>query len=93
MSVNENIKFLENIKQDFKRTISWNKYRPEIAIQLRNNNLDYLIDPTFKNIKRLFVLSFKKGNYDPTRNSFDEYYIPFVEIKDFNVLVYFLITQ
>ena len=26
LSVNDNIKFLENIKQGFKKTISWNKY-------------------------------------------------------------------
>ena len=52
LSINDNIKFLENIKQDFKRTISWNKYRSEITTQPKNNNLDYLIDPTFGNIKR-----------------------------------------
>ena len=42
--VNDNIKFLENIKQGFKRKISWNKYRCEITKQIKNNNLDYLID-------------------------------------------------
>ena len=31
LSVNDNIKFLENIKQGFKRTFSWNKYRSEIT--------------------------------------------------------------
>ena len=43
--------------------------------QRKINNLDYLIDPTFRNIDKLFVLSFKNGNDDPTRNSFDEYYM------------------
>ena len=56
LSINDNIKFLENIKQGFKRTISWNNYRSEITAQPKNNNLDYLIDPTFRNINRLFVL-------------------------------------
>ena len=59
LSINDNIKFLENIKQRFKRIISWNKYRSEITTQPKNNNLDYLIDPTFRNINRLFVLSQK----------------------------------
>ena len=86
-SINDNVKFLENIKQGFKRTISWNKYRSEITTQTKNNNLDYLIDPTFRNINRLFILSFKNGNDDPTRNSFDEYDITLVEIKDFNALI------
>ena len=29
--MNHNIKFLEKLKQVFKRTISWNKYKSEIA--------------------------------------------------------------
>ena len=46
-----------------------------MSTQTKNNNLDYLIDPTFWNINRLFVFSFKNGNDDPKRNSFDRYYI------------------
>ena len=87
LSINNNNKFFENIKQGFKRTISWNKYRSEIITQTKNNNLYYLTDPTFRNINRLFVLSFKNGNDDLARNSFDKYYMPLVEIKDFNALV------
>ena len=33
LTINDNIKFLENIKQGFKRTISWNRYRSEITAQ------------------------------------------------------------
>ena len=29
LSYNDNIKFLENTKQGFKRTIPWNKYRSD----------------------------------------------------------------
>ena len=72
LSINDNIKLLENIKKGFKRTISWNKYRSEMTAQPKNNSLDYLIDPTFRDINRLFVLSFKNGKSYPTRNSFDE---------------------
>ena len=50
-------------------------YRSEITTQTKNNNLDYLIDPTFADINRLFVLSFKNGDNDATRNSFDKYYM------------------
>ena len=65
-SINDNIKFLKNIKQGFKTTISWNKYRSEITTQTKKSNLGYLIDPTLRIIIRLFVLSFKNGNNDPT---------------------------
>ena len=73
------------MKREFKRTISWNKHRSEITTQPKNNNLDNMIDPTFRNINRLFALSFKNGNNDPTRNSFVKYYMPLVE--HFNALI------
>ena len=56
LSINDKIKFLENKKQEFKRTISWNKYRSEVATQPKNINLEYIIDPKFSNVNRLFVL-------------------------------------
>ena len=62
ISINDNIKFLQNIKQGFKRTISCKKYRSEITTQSKNNNLDYLIDPTFRSIDVLFLRSFKNIN-------------------------------
>ena len=86
MSLNDYNRFLENIKQGFKRTNSWNK-RSEITKRPKNNNLGYMIDPTFRNINRLFVLSFKNGGNDSTRNYFDEYHMPLVEIKDFSDLI------
>ena len=81
LSVNDNTKFLENIKQKFKRAISWNKHRSEITAQTKNNILDYLIDPIFRNINTLFVISFKNGNNDPSINLFYRNYMPLVEIK------------
>ena len=59
----------------------------KIITQPKNNNLDYLIDPAFRKINRLLVLSFKNGNNDPLRNYFNMYYISLVEIKDFNTLI------
>ena len=47
--------------------------------QIKNNNLNYLIDLT-----RLFVLS---SENEANRTSFSKYYVPKVEIKDFNVLI------
>ena len=52
--------------------------------QTQNNNLNYLIDPTFTKVNRLFVLSFE-DEYD--RRYFSKYYVPSVQIKDFNVLI------
>ena len=58
-----------------------------MTIQPQNNNLNYLIDPTFMNVNRLFVLSFPSNSNTDSRYSFSNYYVPKVQIKDFNVLV------
>ena len=60
------VTFLENMKQRFKRTICWNKYRSELTTETKHNNLDYLIYSTFRSINNLFFLSFKNCNGDPT---------------------------
>ena len=87
LSINDNIKCLENIEQGFKRTISWKKYRSEITTQTKNGSLDYLINPKFRNINRLLVFLFKNGNDNPTGDSFDKYYMSLVEMKHFNALI------
>ena len=48
------------------------------------NNLNYLAEPTFTNVNRLFALSFEN---ETDRTSFSKYYVPKVEMKDFNVLI------
>ena len=92
LSKENDIKLLEQLKSGFKRTIKWNKYRSQMTIQPQNNNLNYLIDPTFTNVNRLFVLPFQRiaGENNTTkdhRDSFSHYYVPNVRIKDFNVLI------
>ena len=52
--------------------------------QNKNNNLNYLIDTTFSNVNRLFILSFEN---EDDRTSYYKYYLPSVEIKDYNVLI------
>ena len=51
-----------------------------------NNNLNILIDPTFTNVNRLFVLAYQVDN-DNNRKSFFQFYLPRVMIKDFNVII------
>ena len=62
-----------------------------MTIQPQNNNLSYLIDPTFTNVDRLFVLPFQRiaqenNTTKDYRDSFSHYYVPNVRRKDFNVL-------
>ena len=92
LSKQNDTKLLEKLKLGLKRTIKWNTCRSQITIQPQNNKLNYLIDPTFTNVNRLFVLSFQRiaGENNTTkdyRDSFSYYYVPNVGIKDFNVLI------
>ena len=60
------------------------KYRSEMTDHTKTNHLNHLIDATFTRVNILFVLSFEN---EEDRTSFLKYYVPKVEIKDFNVLI------
>ena len=79
LSTQDNSKLLPQLKNGFKRTITWNKYliKPELLAQ--DANLNHLIEPSFQGVNRLFVLTFE---YDDHRISNKRYYTPNVEIKD-----------
>ena len=51
-------KLLEQLKTGFK-TKFCNKCRSKISNQTADNNLNYLVDPTFTNVNRLFLLAFE----------------------------------
>ena len=80
----DNAKLLLQLKSDFKRTISWNKYLSKPEILAKNANVDHLIEPRFQGVNRLFVLAFED---DTQRISRKRYHISNVEIKDYNVMI------
>ena len=84
LSAENDNKLLEQLKSGFRITIKWNKYMSQMFNQNKNNNLNYLIDITFSNVNRLFVLSFEN---EDDRTPYYKYYLPNVEIKDYNVLI------
>ena len=85
LSTQDDNKLLEQLKSVFKTTLKWNKYRPQMTKQTKTNKLNYLIDPTFNKVNRLFVLLFENEDH---RTSFSKYDTTKVDIKDFNVLIY-----
>ena len=84
LSKDDEIKLLTNLKSGFKREIIWNKYRSQVTAEAVNNNLNLLIDPTFTNVNRLFVLAYQNAD---DRQSFSQFYFPKVLVKDFNVII------
>ena len=85
LSTKDNEKLLQQLKSGFKKTISWNKYESSIKTFAQNRYLNYLINPSFQGVNRLFVLSFEN---EDDRISHSTYYLPKVEIKDYNVMIH-----
>ena len=79
LSIQDNAKLLQQLKSGFKATINWNKYESNIKTYAQNTYLNYLINPSFQGVNRLFVLSFEN---EDGRTSHSTYYLPKVEIKD-----------
>ena len=84
LSTQDNAKLLPQLKSGFKRTISWNNYLPKPELLPQNPNLNHLIEPSFQGVNRLLILVFED---DEQRTSNKRYYIPNVEIKDYNVMI------
>ena len=78
LSTEDNAELLEQLKSSFKRTINWNKYQSKKSIERPNQYLDYLINPSFKGVNRLFVLSFEN---EALRKIYKRYYLPAVQIN------------
>ena len=62
LSKDDEIKLLTNLKSGFNRERIWNKYRSQMTTEATNDNLNILIDPTFTNVNRLFVLAYQNAD-------------------------------
>ena len=84
LSKDDEIKLLTNLKSGLTKEIEWNKCRSQMCTEAINNNLNILVDPTFTNVNRLFVLAYQHAD---DRQSFSQFYLPKVMVKDFNVII------
>ena len=88
-STKDNEKLRQQIKSGFKKTISWNKCESSIITFAQNRHLNYLINPSFQWVNRLFVLSFENEN---DRTSHSTYYLPNLD-RDGNTKIFFIIEE
>ena len=72
------------LHERFTREVIWNKYRSQMTTEAININLNILIDPTYTNVNRLFVLGYLTTD---DRQSFSQFYLPKVMVKDFSVII------
>ena len=64
--------------------INWNKNQSNPKTYARNRCLNHLVNPSFQGVNRLFISSFKN---EDDRTSHSNYYLPKVEIKDYNIMI------
>ena len=57
--------------------MNWNKYQAKVSTKRQNQNLDFLIDPSFQGVNRVFALPFE----DETRRTSYKQCPPTKEIK------------
>ena len=84
LSTKDNAKLLQQLKSGIKKTVSWSKYECSVNTFAQDRYLNYLINPSFRRVNRFFVLSFENEN---DRSWHLTYYLPKVEIKDYNVMI------
>ena len=84
LSKGDEIKLLTSLKSGFKREIIWNKYRSQMTTEAVNNNLNILVDPTFTDVNRLFVLAYQTAD---DRQSYSQFYLPKVMVKDYSIII------
>ena len=84
LSTQDNAKLLQQLKSGFRRTINWNKYQSGPKTYAQKRYLNHLVNPSFQGVNRLFVLSFEN---EDDRTSHSTYYLPKIEIKDYNVMI------
>ena len=78
LSTQDDVKLLQQLKSRFKRTIIWNKHQPKVSIEIKNQYLDILINPSFQGVNRPFVLLFEN---EEDRKVHTKYYLLSVEMK------------
>ena len=98
MSSKDNVKLVKLLEEGFKRAAYWNEYQAKIETRKLDNN----------NLRRLFVLAFNNttvtvpdnpinnNNNRVLRNSRTKYFLPRVNITNYNVLIVeetFMINQ
>ena len=84
LSTQKKTKFLQQLNSGFKRVINWNKYLPKPELLAQNPNLNPLVEPSFQGVNRFSVLAFEN---DDNRTVDDGYYLPTVEVKDYNIMI------
>ena len=81
LSTEDNEKVSQQLKSGLKRTINWNKYHSKTdTLNALNPYLEFLINPSFQGVNRLFILPF---NAHDNRTGHSIYFLPTAKVEDY----------
>ena len=85
LSTKDNVNLTKELNEGFKRSVYWNEYKSKIETKEANNDnvTKFPLDASFQGVNRLFVL----GDNKVERNSHRIYFLPRVDITNYNVLI------
>ena len=84
LSTQDNTKLLQQSKSGFKKVVNWNKYLSKPELLAQNPNLNHLVESSFQGVNKLFFLAFQN---ETQRTLHSCYYLPNIEIKNYNVMI------
>ena len=92
LSTKDNVNLTKELNEGFKRSVYWNEYKSKIETKTADNNnvTRFLLDAYFQGVSRLFDLAFgntENGNKMVERDSHRKYFLPRVDITNYNVLI------
>ena len=93
LSKEDNKDFIEQQNKGFQRSIYWNEYKTKEKNETVNDNnpativRDITLDPSFQGVNRLFNMAYNSENGQPTRNGQQKYYLPRMDLKEYNVII------
>ena len=92
LSTKDNVNLTKQLDEGFKRSVYWNEYQSKIETKNLdvNNVTRFPVDVSFQGGNRLLVLAFdntENGNKKVERGSHRKYFLPRVDITNYNVLI------
>ena len=89
LSTKDNVDLTKQLNEGFKRSVYWNEYKSKIETKTAHNNnvTGFPLDASFQGVNRLFVLSFNNGANRVERESHRKYFLPRVNITNYNLLI------
>ena len=97
LSTKDNVNLTKQLNEGFKRSVYWNSYKSKIETKnLDNNDVPrFPLDASFQGVNRLFVLAYgnttlanrNDGPKRVKRDSYRKYFLPRIDITDYNVLI------